>query len=118
MSHLCPLPFPTLLRQRFMRQHNHMTHHVGLRQHILDRLLWTAYVSISHVIKNTSHYLPIPTLLRQHFMRQHNHLTHHVGLRQHILDRLRQHLSHDKDHESPLPFPTLLRQHLCVSITT
>ena len=34
----CPLPFPTLRRQRFMRQQNHLTHHVDLRRHILDRL--------------------------------------------------------------------------------
>jgi len=37
-SHMWPLPFSALLRQRFVRQHNHPTHHVGLRQHILDRL--------------------------------------------------------------------------------
>ena len=79
MSHLCPLPLPTLLRQRFMRQHNHLTHHVGLRQRIVDR------VSISHVM---SHLYPLPTLLRQRFMRQHNHPTHHVGLHQHILHLL------------------------------
>ena len=86
MSHLFPLPFPPRCL-RFMRQHNHMTHHVGLHQHIPDRLR-------QHLSHDRDHESPLPfalpVLLRQRFMRQHNHLTHHVGLRQHILDSLRQ----------------------------
>ena len=55
MSHR--LPFPTLLRQ-----HNHLTHPAGLRQHILDRLR-QRYVTVS---RDESPFT-LPPLLRQRF---------------------------------------------------